>query len=400
MENKITFKDIVNYSSNIFNGRFIPFLKSEINESDIKKLFRKMKEGKVTNDYNDQLYNFLKKYYNYKRDVFLTNSGRDALYYLLLNLNFNKKEIIIPSYSCLGLIEPILQLNFKPHFIDIDKSLNPSLESLKKAINVNTAAVIIPHLGGTFAKDTLKIISLCKKKKIVVIEDCCQSFGLKINSKQVGTFADFSFFSSGVGKPVFTPLGGWVLTKKGCFKKFIQPTSKIQSTIDDEYKNYKKFVKRYSDNPFQVFINRATDKINSYFDGSKRSLSMKEQKEPRHIFNNLNAFIILDQLKRIEQKLIKRKKIAYKWNQKLRNNKKVQVIASTNSIYNKFYVCSEKNEKKRFLLRGLEVENGYTPLHLRYDFDKFKSVDLKITNKLWKKIYSLPVRPSLDLKSI
>ena len=78
MENKITFKDIVNYTSNIFNGRFIPFLKSEINDSDIKKLFRKMKEGKVTNNYNDQLYNFLKKYYNYNRDVFLTNSGRDA----------------------------------------------------------------------------------------------------------------------------------------------------------------------------------------------------------------------------------------------------------------------------------------------------------------------------------
>ena len=57
---------------------------------------------------------------------------------------------------------------------------------------------------------------------------------------------------------------------------------------------------------------------------------------------------------------------------------------------------SEKDEKKKFLLKGLEVENGYTPLHLRYDFNKFKSEDLKLTNKLWQNIYSLPTRPSLN----
>jgi len=219
MENKITFKDIFNYLKNIFSGKFIPFLKSEIDDFYINDLFYKIKEGEDTNNYNEKLYKFLRRYYNYNRDVYLTDSGRSALYYLLLNLNLNKQEIIIPSYSCLGLIEPIIQLNYKPHFIDIDRSLNPSLGSLKKAINDNTAAVIIPHLGGTFVKDTLKIISLCKKKKIVEIEDCCQSFGLKINNKEIGTFADLSFFSSGVGKPVFTPQGGWVLSKKGFFKK-------------------------------------------------------------------------------------------------------------------------------------------------------------------------------------
>ncbi len=400
MENRITFKDIVNYSINMLNGKLKPFLKNELNDSDITSLFNKMRDGLDTNNYYEELYNFLHKYYNFNRDVYLTNSGRDALYCLLYNLNLKKREIIIPSYSCLGLIQPILQLNLKPHFIDIDRSLNPSLKSFQKAINDDTAAVVIPHLGGTFAEDTLKIINVCKKNNILVIEDCCQSFGLKVNNKKIGTFADISFFSSGIGKPIFTPSGGWVLTKKGFFKKFKHPRNMIQLSICDEYKNYKKFAKKYSDKPFQMFINRVTDKINSLLDSLKLKSSIKEKNKFIRKLNNFNAYLILDQLKDIDKKIVKRKEIGLKWTEKLQNNDNVRIISASNTIYNKFYVCSEKNEKKHFLLKGFEVENGYTPLHLRYDFYKFKSEDLDLTNKLWENIYSLPVRPSLDLNTI
>ncbi len=64
------------------------------------------------------------------------------------------------------------------------------------------------------------------------------------------------------------------------------------------------------------------------------------------------------------------------------------------SIFNKLFVESSKKIKRNFLVNGIEVEDGYKPLHLRYDFIKYPRSELKNTLKIWKNIYSLPTRPS------
>ena len=218
MKNKITIKDKYKFIKIILGGKFKPFLKNEIDENIVYKVFNKLKKNLNTDNYKKRLINYLKKYYGSNNEVYLTSSGRNALFFILSNLKLKKKEVLIPSYSCLGLIEPVLHAELRPVFIDIDDNLNPSFKSIKKSTSNRTGVVIIPHLGGTFARDTQKIIEYCKKKKIIVIEDCCQAFGLEYKRKKVGTFADISFFSSGIGKPVFTPEGGWIVIKKGIIK--------------------------------------------------------------------------------------------------------------------------------------------------------------------------------------
>ncbi len=399
MENKITFKDIISYSCLILSGKLTPFLKSEICESEINNLYQNLNEQLDNKDYCLELINFLKKYYDSKKDIYLTNSGREALYLILLNLNLKKKEIIIPSYSCLGLIEPIIQLNFQPHFVDIDKYLNPSLESIEKAINLNTAAVVIPHLGGTFAKDTFEIIELCRKKRIIVIEDCCQAFGLRYKKQNIGTFADISFYSSGVGKPIFTPLGGWIVTNKGYFKNFNIP-NQTEIEIKRMLKIYKKFSNKYTEKPLSILKNRLSDKLYSLFNNSINSFpKLKEKYQPAKL-SNFSAYFILKQLNKLDENIFRRRNIALSWIKKLKNNNKIEILNNTNSIYNKFFISSEKSEKKKFLLSGIEVENGYVPLHLRYSLKEFKSQNLIYTNSKWKSIYSLPSRASFDMNLI
>ncbi len=399
MENKITFKDIISYSYLILRGRLTPFLKSEICESEINNLYQNLNEQLDNTDYCLELIRHLKRYYDSRKDIYLSNSGREALYLILLNLNLKKKEIIIPSYSCLGLIEPIIQLDFQPHFVDIDKHLNPSLESVEKAINSNTAAVVIPHLGGTFARDTFEIIELCRKKKIIVIEDCCQAFGLKYKKQKIGTFADISFYSSGVGKPIFTPCGGWIVTKKGYFKNFSIPNH-TEIEIKRILKIYKKFANKYSANPLGILKNRLSDKLYSLVDDSVNSFPNLKKKYQTTKLSNFSAYFILKQLNTLDENILKRKNIAFSWIKKLKNNNKIEILNNTNSIYNKFFVSSEKSVKKKFLLSGLEVENGYVPLHLRYNLKEYKSQNLIHTNSKWKSIYSLPIRASFDIKLI
>ena len=173
-------------------GKFKPFLKNEIDENIVSEVFYKLK-NLDKNNYKKRLINYLKKYYGSNNEVYLTSSGRNALFFILSNLKLRKKEVLIPSYSCLGLIEPVLNAKLKPVFVDIDDNLNPSYKSIKKSTSNRTGVVIIPHLGGTFARDTKKIIEYCKKRKIIVIEDCCQAFGLEYKRKKLGHLQIYHF---------------------------------------------------------------------------------------------------------------------------------------------------------------------------------------------------------------
>ena len=88
-----------------------------------------------------------------------------------------------------------------------------------------------------------------------------------------------------------------------------------------------------------------------------------------------------------------RKKVAKFWINKL-NTKNIHFMHNNISIFNKLFIKSSKEIKRNFLINGIEVEDGYKPLHLRYEFNKYPRSELNNTLKLWKYTYSLPTRPS------
>ena len=57
-----------------------------------------------------------------------------------------------------------------------------------------------------------KIIRICKKKNIKIIEDAAEVIGLKYNNKMCGSFGDISTFSFYANKHITTGEGGMILT--------------------------------------------------------------------------------------------------------------------------------------------------------------------------------------------
>ena len=112
--------------------------------------------------------------------------------------------------------------------------------------------------------------------------------------------------------------------------------------------------------------------------------------------SNLSAAIILKELLKHKSNKEKRKKIAEYWKKEI-IDKDINLITPENTIYNKLYVKSSKEIKRNFIANGIQVEDGYKPLHLRYDFSKYPRDDLKYTMKVWRHIYSLPTRPSYNI---
>ena len=101
-----------------------------------------------------------------------------------------------------------------PVIVEIEKILGLDYESVKKAIKIYKPKVLqLVHVYGYPARDTKKIISLCKKKKIIVIEDTSEAFGSTLNGQKIGTFGDINVTSIRSEKMIGVGEGG-ILTFK------------------------------------------------------------------------------------------------------------------------------------------------------------------------------------------
>ena len=102
----------------------------------------------------------------------------------------------------------------KPVLADIDnETLCISYESIKKLVNKNTKAVVIVHLYGN-TPELEKIVKLCQKNGIKIIEDCAEAFGTTYKKRHVGKFGDIGTFSFFGNKTITTGEGGILIFKK------------------------------------------------------------------------------------------------------------------------------------------------------------------------------------------
>lgn len=157
------------------------------------------------------------KYQERKHCVFV-NSGSSAnlaLMQALLNLGKLKKSDKV-GFSALTWSTnamPIIQLGLDAVPIDIEiETLNVSSKKLLNTIKKHDLkAVFLTNLLG-FCDDIDEIQKICKKNKILLIEDNCESLGTIYKGKKLGNFGLASTFSFYVGHHMSTIEGGAVCT--------------------------------------------------------------------------------------------------------------------------------------------------------------------------------------------
>jgi len=75
------------------------------------------------------------------------------------------------------------------------------IQDIERLITPRTKAVIFPYIFG-LPSDITSVAELCRKRNLILIEDCAQSFGASFQGKILGTLGDFSVFSFGLSKPI------------------------------------------------------------------------------------------------------------------------------------------------------------------------------------------------------
>ena len=156
------------------------------------------------------------------KNAIMLNSGGSAnflILYLLCSVYAKKKdklnkgdEVITPAVTWSTTVSSIIQNNLVPVLVDVNlPTYDINVELMEKAITKKTKAIMLVHPLGHVC-NMEKIIRICKKYNLLLIEDNCESIGAKFKDKFAGTFGKFSSISMYQSHHISAVEGGMVLT--------------------------------------------------------------------------------------------------------------------------------------------------------------------------------------------
>jgi len=198
----------------------IKLVNDTIDKNDIKALIEwlsqnetpKLTKGELTL----QLEQKWAKKIGTKYSIFV-NSGSSSIFLTLVALKYLKKlknnKIIIPGLSwATDLSSPII-LDYDVMLCDCNlQDLSCDLTHLEQLFIQHSPSVfmLVSVLG--LVPNMEKIIELCNKYNVILLEDVCESMGSTYKQKYLGTFGLASFFSMYFGHHLSTIEGGFINT--------------------------------------------------------------------------------------------------------------------------------------------------------------------------------------------
>ena len=193
---------------------FIPVNKPLITKIDRDNVYRVLKKGWISSE-GPEVSKFEQNFsqlINRKFSISVSN-GTAALEIAIKALGIKKNdEVIIPNFTIISNALAVIRQNAKPVLVDCDlDNWNMIISDIEKKITKKTKAIIATHIYN-FPLDIEKIIKICKKHKIFLIEDAAEVIGQKYKKKMCGSFGDISTFSFYANKQITTGEGGMIST--------------------------------------------------------------------------------------------------------------------------------------------------------------------------------------------
>ncbi len=187
------------------------FIPSEDKEWILHKIKEILDSAILTNAENcRQLEASLAKYLGV-RNVVATNSGTGALEILLRGTGA-KGEVIVTTNTFAATIYAIQRAGCRPILADVNDELYLDSESVKKGITPKTFGVVVMHVGGHVSDELAELKELCQEKDLLLFEDAAHSLGTKYDGTftcNLGVGGASSFFPT---KVIASAEGGFVAT--------------------------------------------------------------------------------------------------------------------------------------------------------------------------------------------
>jgi len=374
--------------------------------------FGKWKKGKAVKDLESEFCN----YFNIKYAISF-NSGRSSLFAILKSLNLEENdEILLQAFTCNAVVNPILWAGLKPIYVDCNEDdFNINTNEIEKKITKKTKALIIQHTFGIPA-DISKILEICKKNHLILIEDCAHSLGAEYKEEKVGTFGDVSFFSFSRDKIISSIYGGMVITNN---KNLARKIKKFQEEI-----NYPSCFWIFQQLLHPLILNYIILPVYNFLDLGKillvflqishilsKAIHKKEKKGEKPCYfpkkmPNALSILALHQFKKLEKFNNHRKEIADFYYRNINDKfEKPKIFPERKSVFLRYTL--KHKEAYNIIWQAWHKENillgdWYTSVIAPYDTDisKMKYVlgSCPVAENLSKITFNLPTHINISLK--
>ena len=295
------------------------------------------------------------------------SSGTSAIHLALRVLGVREGDhVLCSTFTFIGSVSPVLYQNAIPVFIDSNyKTWNLDPDLLELAINelhkkgISPKALILTHIYGQPAEID-KILEICNKFNIYLIEDAAESLGATFNNKHTGTFGIAGVYSFNGNKIITTSGGGMLVSNE-------------------------KWV---------------VEKARFYATQAKEDALWYEHKEVGYNYrlSNVLAGIGVAQLEMIEEKIEKRRKIFNLYKELLkdlnvefmpelenaRGNRWLTTLIFNDLNINPFEVV------KRMQNIGIETRPLWKPMHLQPVFKNFIFYSNGVSQDIFNRGICLP----------
>ncbi|MDN3643783.1 DegT/DnrJ/EryC1/StrS family aminotransferase [Lutimonas halocynthiae] len=298
-------------------------------------------------------------------------NGLDALRlifraYIELGLMKKGDEVIVPANTYIASVLAISDNSLVPVFVEPnEQTYNLDSEKIEKVITNKTKAILTVHLYGQNSVDE-KILEVCKKNDLKLVEDAAQSHGALWQGKVMGSIGDAAGHSFYPGKNLGA-LGdaGAVTTSDETLAKTIKGLRNYGS--EKKYENiYKGF-------------NSRLDEIQAAF------LNVK--------------------LKYIQNDIKARRDIAYYYLKNINNSNITlpNVLSKEGHVWHVFVVrCKKRDALQKFLMdNGIQTLIHYPiPIFRQKAYKEFNHMNYSITDMIHKEVLSIPISSVLDKTSL
>ena len=324
------------------------------------------------------------------RHAIAVSSGTAGLHLAVIATGIGEGDTVITTpFSFVASANVILYERAIPIFVDVDSrtgNIDPSLvtdcaydlSKGEKAANRwlppsirncqypigNPRAILPVHSFGQPA-DMDPIIETAQRNNLTVIEDACEAIGAEYKRRKVGTLGDVAVFGFYPNKQITTGEGGMIVTNREDW-----------------------------DSLFRSLRNQGRDIFNEWLNHERLGYNYR--------LDEMSSALGLAQIKRIEELLVKRERVANWYNERLADTELVErphVTSTTTRMSWFVYVVrikppANRDEVMRRLAEvGIPSRPYFTPIHLQSFYrDKFgyQRGDFPITEYLGDVSLALP----------
>lgn len=304
------------------------------------------------------------------RHAIAVNSGTSALEIILRCLEVEGKDVLVPTNTFFATAAAVVHAGGRPIFVDMDpESFAVRSEDLDKKLTLNTAGLIVTHIGGIISRCMPELQEWVIRKGLWLTEDAAHAHGSSYNGVHAGAFGIAGSFSFYPTKVMTSGEGGMIVTN------------------DD----------------------RIAEEARIYRDQGKASFTQNA-----HIRMGYNwrmsephAIIGLKHLERLPAMIADRQQIASVYDRELRSFTSlttVTVPAQGVCNYYKYLVVLKQKQDRKALKALLREKYGVSlagevyeePLHKQPVFEAYASGALPVSEDYCARHLCLPVFPGME----